>query len=118
MNKINITIDVSKIDKSKIVDRKFTTKDGQEVVIKEYKMELIQLKEPKFVKEGDTYKMIKTHFVKESQTKEEKAEKRPDNFIGDGFVFEPKESPVESDSPRQTSAGYNGEKINVEDIPF
>lgn len=120
MNKINITIDVSKIDKSKIVERRYTDREGKEVVLKEYKMELIPLNAPKFVKEGENWKLIKTHFAVEAQTKEEKASKVESKFIGDGFVFEDK-SPV-SNEFQQLRDSHNSqfEKKDEDnlDIPF
>lgn len=88
--KINLTLNLSKIDKTKIIDRTYKDKDDNEVTNKEYKVEVIELKQPKFVTEGDTWKMLKTHFVVEAQTKEEKAEKKPANYVGEGFTFESK----------------------------
>ena len=41
MEKITVTIDLTKIDKTRIIERKFTNAAGQEVVAKEYKMEMI-----------------------------------------------------------------------------
>lgn len=91
MQKISITLDVSKIDKSKIIERKYKNKDGVEVTQKLYKFDLIEGKEPKFVAEGDTWIMKKTHFGAETQTKEEKAVKKPANYVAEGFIFETKE---------------------------
>jgi hypothetical protein len=46
---MKIAINLSKIDKSKIVERKYRNKEGKEVVEKIYNMELVSLKEKKFV---------------------------------------------------------------------
>ena len=121
MSKINVTLDVSKISKDKIVSRTFKNRDGEEVTVKEYKVELIELKAPKFVKEGEGWKMIKTHFVVEAQTKEERANKVDQNFIGDGFVFEEKSSPT--NEFQQLRDNHNSQfkkedEPNVDDIPF
>lgn len=94
MQKISITLNVSKIDKSKIIERTYNNKDGVEVTEKLYKFELIEAKEPKFVAEGDTWIMKKTHFGVETQSKEEKAEKKKTNYIAEGFTFESKEEPL------------------------
>lgn len=88
--KISLTIDVSKIDKTKIKERNFINKGGVEVTAKDYKIDVIPLKEPKVIKEGDTWRMVKTHFVAEPQTKEERDNGQPSNIIGDGIVFEDK----------------------------
>lgn len=86
MANINLNVDVSKIDKAKLVDREFTTKEGEVVKKKELQLVAIELKEPKFIKEGDTWTMKKTHFVVQ---KGDKDEEMP--IIGDGIVFEGKE---------------------------
>ena len=72
MEKISLTIDVSKIDKTKIVDRTFKTKDGQTITSKDLKLEVVPVQEPKLIKEGDTWSMWKTHFVALEQTKEDR----------------------------------------------
>lgn len=113
MNKITINLNLSKIDKSKIVERVYKDKEGNEVKEKIYKFEIIPLKEKKFVAEGDTWTMFKTHFGVESQTKEEREAKKPSNFVAEGMQFEKKEL---------TSAGTKipdfSEVDNNEDIPF
>lgn len=92
--KISLTIDVSKIDKTKIKERNFINKGGVEVTSKDYKIDVIPLKEPKVIKEGDTWRMVKTHFVAEPQTKEERDNGQPSNIIGDGIVFEDKNTNI------------------------
>ncbi len=87
MQKILITLDLSKINKSKITPRTFTNKDGQEITAKDYKMEVIPLKESKVVKQGDGWNLVKTHFIVEGQTKEERDNKKESVFIGDGLQF-------------------------------
>lgn len=91
MKKLQLTIDLSKIDKTRIKERKFTDKNGVEHVAKEYNMELIELKAPKFVTQGETWTLHKTHFIVDRQTKEERAAKKPSNFLGDGMVMNNKE---------------------------
>lgn len=94
MQKISITLNVSKIDKSKIIERKYTNKEGNEVIEKLYKFDLIEAKEPKFVAQGDTWVMKKTHFGAETFTKEEKANKKEPNYVAEGFTFEKKDEPI------------------------
>lgn len=89
-NKILIKIDVTKINKDKIKERRYM-KDGVEVVAKEYEMECVPLKEPKFIKRGtatngEEWQLLKTGFVVEKKDKDSKDE--PDVFLGDGLEFE------------------------------
>lgn len=113
MKPIEITIDVSKINKAKIKERKFTNKDGQEVTVKEYKMKVVPLKAEKFIKKGTTsegkeWTLLKTHFVTESKDNKEEA----DNFLGDGVEFRYSEdTEVEVET-------VSSDDINPEDIPF
>lgn len=109
---IQITIDVSKINKSKIVDRKYTNREGKEVVVKEYKTELVALKEPKKITSGDGWVLNKTHFLAEAQTKEEKASKTKSVFIGEGFQF------VQTNDKAENHDTGTSEDVNPEDIPF
>ena len=88
--KISLEIDLTKLDKSKIVEKSYKDKSGNNVTQKIYKADLVELKERKFVTEGDTWKLVKTHFLADPQTKEERDAKKPSNFIGSGFQFENK----------------------------
>ncbi len=88
MKKISITIDLGKIDKNRIIERTYTNKEGQEVIVKEYKLDVVPLRNKKEIKSGDTWKLVKSHFVADSQTKEEREAKADTNFLGDGVTFE------------------------------
>lgn len=90
--KINITIDVSKMDKTRIEPRTYTNKDGVEVTQKNYRMELVPLREPKLLKAGSGWEMVKTHFVVEAPTAEEREGKVKTTIIGDGIIFKGKTS--------------------------
>lgn len=83
---IEITINVDKIDKSRITSRTYTNRDGEEVTVREYKMAVVPSKERKFVTEGDGWKLFKTHFVAEKRGRDEER-----NYLGDGFQFEREE---------------------------
>lgn len=117
MSNINIKIDVSKIDKSKIIDREYTNKEGQKVIQKQYAMDVVALKEPKIVSEGVDWVMSKTHIVVEGQTKEEKQNKIKSKIIGDGFAFSKKEVKNDLDIFDEP-IDYPSEDNNLEDIPF
>lgn len=88
MKKLSITIDLLKINKDKIEVRTYTNKDGLKITQKNYKLDIVPLREKKIIKEGNDWKMIKTHFVSEAQTKEEKDKQEKAVIIGDGIVFQ------------------------------
>ena len=116
MSKVILKIDLNKVDMSKVVTRKYTNSNGQEVEVRELSLDLVNLKEPKFVKEFSNSIMKKIAFLVEPQTKEQREKKEPSNFVGDGFVFESKEvEQVEESS--DDSIDYPDEP-NPEDIPF
>lgn len=113
-DKIIITLDVGKISKSKIVSRSFQTKAGETVKVNELTLEIVPLKEMKILKEGDTYQLIKTHFVAEQSTKEEKAAKLKSKIIGQGVMFRNKEEKKVEDN----SISDFPEEVDPNEIPF
>jgi hypothetical protein len=106
--KITISIDVTKIDKSKIVDRKYTNKEGKEVLQRLYKLDIIPVKDERMVKDGGTWKIVKTHFVAESQTPEERKTKTKGIIIGDGVVIRNNDHGVD----------MGGDRVDESQIPF
>lgn len=82
--KIFITLDLSKIDKTKVFKETYNKRDGTRVTANRYRIEVIPLKEAQKI--NDT--MSKTHFVIEGLTKEERAAKKPSVSLGDGIQFE------------------------------
>jgi len=111
--KIILKLDVSKIDKTKIITQTFTTKDGETITKKILDLELVPLKETRLIKDGDTYQLYKTHFIAETQTKEEKANKIKSKIIGDGLMFKNKEEQKpETDNILQTDS------TDENDVPF
>ena len=115
MQKISITIDLSKINKDKIVTRTYTNKDGQEVTVKDYKMDVIEGKEAKVIKTGATWELVKTHFVAESPTKEEREAKTKTPILGDGVQFRDLQQSAEE---MNQDVEYPEEYINPDDEPF
>ena len=107
-NKIIIRLDLTKIDKSRIVERKYKNKDGVEVVSKDYEVEVIPLNpaQQTFIAEGNGWKLLKTHFVTDSATKEERAQKKKMKTIGDGKQFI-----HDNDSVTPKSAPHPGDSI-------
>lgn len=116
MNKISLKIDLLKIDKSKIKDEEYTDRDGNVVKRKIYSIDVIPIKEKKFVKDGDTWTLYKTHFGVETQTKEERNAKEKSNFIAEGFTFESKEDNLTSAGTKVPDFSEVDEKNS--DVPF
>lgn len=112
--KITITIEVNKIDKNKITTRTYQNSQGETVTVKELKLDIVPLNDVKLIKDGDTYQLLKTHFVAEQQTKEEREAKIKSKIIGQGVMFKNKyiEKKVEEDIMPET------EEIDDNDIPF
>ena len=124
---MKIKLDLTKIDKSKIVERSYTNREGKNVVVKELSLETVALKAPQPILnkdkqpvEGATWKLMKTHFVCHEQTKEEKELRVESKIVGEGvsFVDKPKQFNMDIESTEVTSKGADGEQINPEDIPF
>lgn len=86
MDKILITLDFGSIKNSHIKSRTYKGRDG-EVTRKELNLEVVPLKESKVIKDADTWQLVKTHFVAIQQTKEEREQKLPTVFVGEGKMF-------------------------------
>jgi len=113
--KINLKLDVSKIEKDKIKPRTYTNKEGVNVTTQDLDLELVELKEKKLIKEGDTWIMYKTHFVAHPSVKNADGTYTNGSIIGDGVVFEDRSATPQAASPTNE---YPEEEINPEDIPF
>lgn len=112
MQKLKLQIDVNKIDRTKILPRTYINKGGVEVTVKDLNLEVVPLKEKKFIKDTPKGALYKTHFVAHQSFKNEDGTYENGAIIGDGIMFEPKESVEEHAS--KPSAG----DIDPEDIPF
>ena len=91
---MKIKLDLTKIDKSKIVEWSYTNREGKNIVVKELSLETVALKAPQPILnkdkqpvEGPTWKLMKTHFVCHEQTKEEKEQRLQSIIIGEGVSF-------------------------------
>lgn len=104
--KISISLDVSKVQKAKFQERRFFTKENKEVVITELKLDIVPVREPKLLKDGDTWQLWKTHFVAYPQTKEEIANKVKGVILGDGVMFKSK-APVIADGVDPSEIPFN-----------
>jgi len=121
-NKTTVTIDLTKIDKSRIEERTYTNREGVEVTVKEYKMDVVEMKQPRALKKGDgtliagdTWQLMETHFACESQTKEEREASKETVYIGKGVQFQDK-NPAQANS-EPVSAGVT-EAVDESEIPF
>jgi hypothetical protein len=85
MSKIQVTLDANKL-RNLVSQRSYKNREGQDVVLQEVKFELVPVKEPKTIYTADTYRIDKTHFAAVIQTKEERANKAPTVYIGEGFT--------------------------------
>lgn len=115
MQKITINIDVSKITKSKIIKRTYINKNNEEVSVNELKLDIVPLKEPKLIKDGDTWTLYKTHFVAEIQTPDEIKRKEKSKIIGDGVCFISKE---DKRNLEEKSENTTDDDVDESQIPF
>ena len=86
-NKLSITVNVLKLDKTKFTDNSYKNNNGEDVVEKNVQLDIIPLKEYKVIKKTTDYEMRKTHFVTQSPSKEERADKVKMPIIGSGIQF-------------------------------
>lgn len=103
--KFTIKLDLKKIDKARIEKRGYINDNGEAIDQLMYSIDAIELKEPKLIKEGDTWTMKKTHFLVSTPTKEERANKVKGAILGDVITFEEKKQTVD-------------DTINPDNIPF
>ena len=87
MQKISITIVFKKLDKTRLIPNTYENREGEVITESNYKLDLVPLKEPKLIKEGDTWKLMKTHFATNAATKEEREAKTKMDIVGDGVMF-------------------------------
>ena len=85
MSKITITLDATKL-RNLVTKREFDAKDGTKMQVSEVKFELVEVKEPIIIYEGNGYNLAKTHFASVIQTKEEREAKAETIFIGEGIT--------------------------------
>lgn len=85
MSKITITLDATKL-RGLVSKRQFKNKDGVDMEVQEVKFELVPVKEPKIIYEGNGYKLQKSHFASVIQTKEERESQAETIYIGEGIT--------------------------------
>jgi hypothetical protein len=117
MQKLKLQIDVTKIEKDKIIPRTYINKGGVEVTVKDLNLEVVPLKEKKFIKDTEKGTLYKTHFVAHASTKNDDGTWNNGSIIGDGITFEPKGDNVPPQA-REDGIKFPDEDINPDDIPF
>lgn len=113
MQKISLTLDVDKLRelvKNNVKTRTYTNKDGEEVTVNEIQVDVVPLKEPKPLKQGDGWNMVKTHFVAEPTSKEEREAGKKGIFVGDGIQFQNTDS--------QVNDAFDSFNQDTNDVPF
>lgn len=118
MKKLIAKIDVTKINKTKIVERKYTNSSGQEVVAKELDLELIKQDSDKhkFIAKSSTGStLMKVGFIAEKSVKKEDGTYENGNIIGEIMEWK------EADKIPGTDIDYSAlddNGVSLENIPF
>jgi hypothetical protein len=122
MKKTTLTIDVSKLDKTRF--RTYEKRDGTKVV--EASVDFIETdthqvkinKEGQPI-EGDTWRLEKVGFVVETPTKEERTNKVNTQIVGNAERFVDKEPANQATLPTEAvPVPYPTDDISPSDIPF
>jgi len=125
MQKISIKIDVSKLDKNRLVKNFYTKRDGTQVNELNAELELVEKKEARIITEGvkqdgTEWVLKETHFVAEKRGKDEEA-----NYVGTGSQFFDKDSTTSDfDEIKAIREQHNSQinndegEISASDIPF
>ncbi len=117
----NAKINLSKINKSNIVDKTYTTNEGNTVTIKELEIELISLKEPKVIYEKDARELVKIGFITEKSTKDTFGNWVNGTTLGDITKWRDKQNSDMPQSQMRTSDGAPlpfPDDTPVEEMPF
>lgn len=118
MKKYSIRLDLTKIDKTKIKDTEFTTKDGTVVKQKVYDMDLVFLNTPKVIKTTDKYQMVKNAFLSDPSVKGEDGKYVNGTILGDSFEFINVDNGSAVIPQGMDTSELNGAVKNIDDIPF
>jgi|15BtaG_2_1085339.scaffolds.fasta_scaffold01275_7 hypothetical protein len=95
MQKLNLTIDVSKISKDKFETRTYTDKEGKEVSVTELKLVAVEKKEARKITEGQndngTWVLNETHFIAYPSKQDEETV-----FVGNATQFTSEDTGTQS----------------------
>lgn len=116
MQKYSFTIDVTKIDKTKIKERTYQNKNGEDVTVKEYAFEAI-LNKNEVVKTGDTWEMVKRGFITGKGVKLDDGTYSKEPIFGDVIEIRNIESKPIPEGKGIDMSEFTGE-VDTDDIPF
>jgi len=115
MQKFTFKIDLTKINKDRIITRQFQNQAGETVTVKEYEFEAVP-KTSSMIKEGDSWQLWKTGFISGKSIKQENGSYSKEPIFGDVLEFRSKDNG--SAMAEVKPQGYNGEIVDYSDIPF
>ena len=105
--KTSVTIELSKLPRDKITERSYTDRNGNQHTVKEIRLDFVELKTPKAIKDFGDSVMTKTHFVAISQSKEEREAGAEAIYCGEGVQFiKPGAQPAQQ-STQQNNDGFD-----------
>ena len=116
MRKYTTKLDVTKINKDKIVSRTFTNKQGQEITVKEIELEIVPIKETKEIfNKCDGRRLMKVGFISEKSIKNEDGTYTNGTILGDVTEWQ--------DVPRVGNTGVEypdpaDPHVHIDDIGF
>lgn len=117
MKKLSLTLNLNNIDKTKINTRTYTDKNGVEVTVKEYKVDLVITDQATILKETDTYTLKKVGFICDPTTKAERDAGKKTNYVGEAMQFVNKET-QEKGYSQDYSKPQLEDEIDLDMIPF
>ena len=84
--KIQVSLDATKL-RELVSKRNYTNNQGEYVEVQEVKFDLIEMKPEshKVIYSHEKFDLVKTHFAVQQQTAEDRANKTPVNYIGEGI---------------------------------
>lgn len=88
MQKLRLKINLSDVDKSRIVERTFTTKEGKEKTVKELVLDCVEMKEPKVIPTKGDFLLKKTHFIAHPSKKKDDGTYEDTIYVGEGTQIE------------------------------
>jgi hypothetical protein len=88
MQKLRLKIDVSKIDKSKLIERTYTNKEGKEVTVKEMIFDCVEMREPQVIPTQGNFILKKTHFIAYPSKKLDDGTYEETKYVGEATQIE------------------------------
>lgn len=113
MERIKLQINVDEISKDRLEQVSYYSKQkNAQVMFKQLNLELVPLKQEQVKWEDKGRQLVKTHFISEALTQDERASGKKGNIIGDGLVWRTDETQKKFDSIE------GSDEIDPDGIPF